>query len=253
MSKDRVTDKGWWALLFVLAGLSLAVMVWSASVLNEMKESVDGKTQISGWVNEYGTPVPEPTQITRRQCWTMTVRDSVDGPLNYVCVVDHDCDMQQPKATPTPEAIWVGKEVADAVGGTRCMICKYTVYHGEPWTDHDKQCPPMVESTIEDMDIAAALVAGFAGKEASRVAKKAYIMMGMGGEYVADCEAVYDSAKHEVVVKYSITWHRKVDKTMKRISDIASVVNADEEIKQTWYGATWNECIVKMMAWRGGE
>lgn len=104
----------------------------------------------------------------------------------------------------------------------------------------------------ERKDVAVASLGSYASIEATRIAKMAELMLGMGGEYTAKCEAVYDSVTDKVETKYSITWYREPTAEELEAAKGAAIIGR-LGITETWTGATWGECIGKMMAWRGGE
>lgn len=174
MSKRTVKESSyWWAALLAVAALALLMAAYTADVVRDLEETVDGRADIGGWVNAYGTPVPKPTE------------------------------------TPTAELV--------------------------------------------DMGIPVAVLDGYADIEATRIAKMAHLMLGMGGEFTAKAELIYNSVTNQVEAKYSITWRRKG--TGKGLVTIKGSEGEDKHagILKEWAGANWGECIGKMMAWRGGE
>ena len=89
--------------------------------------------------------------------------------------------------------------------------------------------------------IAVASLSNYADVEATRIAKMAELMLGLGGMYSAECQAVYDSRIDKSWAEYRIEWTRPAD------------AQGNTRMAQAWSGASWGECIGKMMAWRGGE
>ncbi len=91
--------------------------------------------------------------------------------------------------------------------------------------------------------LAIASLKDYAGLEAERMAKMAAVLLGLGGLYDAECSAAYWPHKNDkVAITYTITWQRG------KQGDI------DGPQAITWYGASWQECIKRMLAWKqGGE
>lgn len=102
-------------------------------------------------------------------------------------------------------------------------------------------------------DVAVASLSSYGSIEATRIAKMAELMLGMGGEYTAKCEAVYNSVTDKVETAYSITWCREEPEIKKANGTMVLVSPEYEKIERVWSGANWGECVGKMMAWRGGE
>jgi hypothetical protein len=97
---------------------------------------------------------------------------------------------------------------------------------------------PKIEAT--DAQVPVASLSSYASIEATRVAKMAHLMLGLGGEFVASCESVYNTKTDKVETEYRVQWKR----------DDMPDMGVDQ---LQWAGANWGECIGKMMAWRGGE
>ena len=102
----------------------------------------------------------------------------------------------------------------------------------------------LTEPTEPITDTALASLSSYANREATRIAKMAELMLGLGGEYTAKCEAVYNSVTDKVETEYSIRWLRDT------IDHKAQEIRV---ISETWTGDNWAECIHKMMIWRGGK
>jgi len=96
--------------------------------------------------------------------------------------------------------------------------------------------------------LAIASLKDYAGLEAERMAKMAAALMGLGGRYTAECAAEHKPETNSAIMTYSITWYRQPN-WGEEAKD-----KADLGISKTWSGASWSECIQKMLAWKqGGE
>lgn len=93
---------------------------------------------------------------------------------------------------------------------------------------------------INANDLATASLSAYASLEATRVAKMAEMMLGLGGTYTASCQAVYVTGG-EPRSEYAIEWRRAAD------------ASGNSAMTRTWPGAKWGECIQRMMAWRAGN
>jgi len=117
------------------------------------------------------------------------------------------------------------------------------------WTDKHgnlipKPEPGLIEPVVEPVADALAIASlkDYAGLEAERMAKMAAALMGMGGTYKAICRSAYDLNADKTTLSYRIGWSRARDNT------------EDMEFMMGWEGASWSECIQKMLAWKqGGE
>ena len=96
---------------------------------------------------------------------------------------------------------------------------------------------------VEEPDVALATLNEYSGVEAERISKLAAVLMGMGGKYTATCSASYNMTADVAAREYSITWRRE---TPGAEGEEATVVT------ETWSGATWAECVQRMLAWKEG-
>ena len=116
------------------------------------------------------------------------------------------------------------------------------------WTDKHgnlipKPEPGLIEPVVEPVADALAIASlkDYAGLEAERMAKMAAALMGMGGVYEAECGATHRTYRDGTETSYTITWMRGKQ-------------GEPDMTQVTWYGASWGECIQKMLAWKqGGE
>lgn len=113
--------------------------------------------------------------------------------------------------------------------------------------------PAEGRNVVGDVDVPVASLSAYASVEATRVARMAYLMLGIGGEYSARCKSVYDSKTDKVVVKYSVSWRRLETPDTAEGAVISNDDGSYQSVHKIWSGANWGECIRKMMIWRGGE
>lgn len=120
------------------------------------------------------------------------------------------------------------------------------------WTDERGTPIPSPSPAVEPAsdELISATLNNYANLEASRMAKRAAVLMGMGGTYTAECRATYKRNHDSTSTWYSITWMRGVGTKV----DGGVIIEAEEKpITRSWGGNNWAECIQKMLAWKGGE
>lgn len=220
--KKQVERLGWG-----VVGLSLIVIALGGLILvdkAEDAERVERWVAAGGWVNERGTPIPKPV-MEASHGWEIIRSD--DGVAEDVPKHPHN------------------KKKCLCV---ECFHAGFVAEHGQKALDDATAIGTPKIGGLDD--IAMASLSNYASLETKRIAKMAEMMMGMGGEYTARCEAVYNSVTDKVETQYSITWYRKVGQ---KVEDDTIVVEGERPIIETWTGANWGECINKMMAWRGGN
>lgn len=101
--------------------------------------------------------------------------------------------------------------------------------------------------------LAVATISNYAKLEAGRMVKMAAVLMDMGGEYTARCDAVYNTVTDKTEVEYSVTWRREDSEKQQVKGDKIVVTPERETIERVWSGANWAECMAKMQAWKRGE